>query len=102
MIFAQINLHYIIAREKTFERVYRFFLESGDGRLLESLFFLKMNKKLADFYRFLGDGRLLEYGRLLEFLRYFIFNDVTNVTLFTKLELSTVFLFKFSLFYSIL
>ena len=69
MIFAQINLHYIIAKGKTFEKIYQILFKSRDERLLESLFFLKMNKKLADFYRFLEDWRLLEYGRLLEFLR---------------------------------
>ena len=39
MIFAQIYLHYIIAKGKTFEKVYRISLKSGDGRLIESLFF---------------------------------------------------------------
>ena len=52
MIFAQIYLHYIIAKSKMFEKVYRISLKSRDGHLIESLFLLKMYLKLADFTDF--------------------------------------------------
>ena len=73
MIFAQIYLYHIIAKGKMFEKVYRISLQSGVGRLIRVPIFSENILKIDQFLPFFWDGHLLEYGRLLEFLRYIEF-----------------------------